>query len=53
MNTTDKLSDIISKLETAVSYEDWDLVENCLKELNFLYEELDSSFPMEGFDDEY
>jgi hypothetical protein len=53
MNTTDKLSDIITKLENAVSYEDWDLVENCLKELNFLYEEMESSFPMEGFDDEY
>lgn len=53
MNITDKLSDIISRLESAVSYEDWDLVEDCVKELNFLYEELESSFPMDPFDEEY
>lgn len=53
MNISEKLSDIITKLETAISYEDWDLVENCLKELNFLYEETESSFPMDGFDEEY
>jgi hypothetical protein len=53
MNITDKLSDIISKLEDAVSYEDWDLVDDCVKELNFLYEELESSFPMDSFDEEY
>ena len=53
MNITDKLSDIISKLETAASYEDWELVDDCVKELNFLYEQLESSFPMDSFDEEY
>lgn len=53
MNITDKLSDIISRLETAVAYEDWELVDDCVKELNFLYEELESSFPMDSFDEEY
>ena len=53
MNVADKLSQIIDRLETAVSYEDWDIVEESIKELNFLYEEMESSFPMDGFDDEY
>lgn len=53
MNTTDKLSEIITNLETAASYEDWDIVEGCIKELNFLYEDLESSFPMDSFDEEY
>jgi len=53
MNVTDKLSEIIDKLEIAVSYENWDSVEDVIKELNFLYEELESSFPMDGFEDDY
>jgi molecular chaperone GrpE (heat shock protein) len=53
MNVTTKLSEIIDKLEIAVSYENWDSVEDVIKELNFLYEEMESSFPMDGFDDDY
>jgi hypothetical protein len=53
MNISEKLSEIIDRLEHAESYEDWDGVSEAIKELNFLYEELESSFPMESFDDDY
>jgi molecular chaperone GrpE (heat shock protein) len=53
MNIASKLSEIIDELERAVAYENWDTVENCIKELNFLYEDMESSFPMDGFDDDY
>lgn len=54
MNVADKLSKIINKLENSLSYEDWSLVEEAVDELNYIYEEMESSFPMEGFDeDEY
>lgn len=53
MNITDKLSDIISILEDSVSYEDWTQVEDSIKELNFIVEELESDFPLDQFEDEY
>lgn len=52
MNVTDKLSKIINKLENSLSYENWDLVEEAVNELNYIYEEMESSFPMEGFDED-
>lgn len=52
MNTTDKLSKIITKLENSLSYEDWRLVEDCVNELNYLYEELESSFPLDSYDED-
>lgn len=52
MNMTEKVSDIINKLETAASYEDWKQVEKVIDELTYLYEELESSFPMDEWDDD-
>ena len=53
MNITDKLSDIISILEDSVSYEDWKQVEEAIKELNFIVDELESDFPLDQYEDEY
>lgn len=53
MNVAEKLSEIIDELERAVAYEDWDSVERSIKELNFLYEDMESTFPMDSFDDDY
>jgi hypothetical protein len=52
MNMTEKISDIINKLETAVSYEDWKQVEKVIDELTYLYEDLESSFPMDDWDED-
>jgi hypothetical protein len=46
----DKLLDIIEMLEDAISSEDWDLVETAKKELNFLYDELESPFGIDDMD---
>jgi hypothetical protein len=53
MDIVDKIQDIISLLEDSVSYEDWKSVEEAIKELNFLVEELDSDFPLDQYEDEY
>jgi hypothetical protein len=53
MNIADKISDIITILEDSISYEDWKAVEEAVKELSFLHEELESDFPLDSFDDEY
>jgi hypothetical protein len=52
MNITEKISDVINKLETAVAYEDWKQVEKVIDELTYLYEEMESSFPMDEWDDD-
>ena len=52
MNTTERISDIISMLEDGISFEDWGAVEEAVKELNFLYEEIDSSFPLDNYENE-
>jgi hypothetical protein len=36
-----------------MSFEDWGAVEAAVKELNFLYEEMDSSFPLDEYDEEF
>jgi hypothetical protein len=38
-------------LEDALSFEDWRKVENAQKELTFLFEEMESSFPLDEWDD--
>jgi hypothetical protein len=54
MNIADKILDIISMLEDSISYEDWKGVDEAKKELSYIYEELESSFPLDdSFDDEY
>ena len=52
MNMETKIKDVIEMLEDAIAFEDWKLVENARKELTFLFEEIESSFPMDEFDDE-
>jgi hypothetical protein len=51
MKMEDKIKDIIDMLEDALAFEDWRKVENAQKELTFLFEEIESSFPMDEWDD--
>ena len=51
MNMEKKIKDIIDMLEEALSFEDWRKVENAQKELTFLFEEIQSSFPLDEWDD--
>jgi hypothetical protein len=51
MNIENKIKDIIDILEDAISFEDWSRVEEAQKELTFVFEEMQSSFPMEGWDE--
>ena len=52
MNMENKIRDVIEMLEDAIAFEDWRKVENARKELTFLFEEIESSFPMDEYDDE-
>lgn len=52
MNMENKIKDVIEMLEDAIAFEDWRKVENARKELTFLFEEIESSFPMDEYDDE-
>lgn len=52
MNIENKLRDVIEMLEDAMSFEDWRAVDNAKKELTFLFEEIESTFPMDEYDDE-
>ena len=51
MKMENKIKDIIYMLEEALSFEDWRKVENAQKELTFLFEEIQSSFPLDEWDD--
>lgn len=53
MDIEDKITDIISLLEDAVSYEDWKSVEEAIKELNFVNEELQSDFPFDNLEEDF
>lgn len=48
----ERLLDIIELLEDAIEAEDWKLVQEAKKELNFLYEEFESPFGMDDYEDE-
>lgn len=52
MSIENKIKDVIDMLEDAIAFEDWRAVENARKELTFLYEEIESSFPLDEFDEE-
>ena len=52
MKMENKIKDIIDMLEEALSFEDWRKVENAQKELTFLFEEIQSSFALDEWDDE-
>ena len=53
MSITERISDIIAMLEDGISFEDWGAIEGAVKELNFLYEEMDSSFPFDNYENEF
>ncbi len=52
MNMENKIKDIIEMLEDAISFEDWKMVENAQKELTFVFEEMESSFPLDEWDED-
>lgn len=52
MNMENKIKDIIDMLEDALSFEDWRKVENAQKELTFLFEEIESTFPLDEWDED-
>ena len=52
MKMENKIKDIIDMLEEALSFEDWRKVENAQKELTFLFEEIQSSFPLDEWDED-
>jgi hypothetical protein len=51
MNVENKIKDIIDMLEDAISFEDWSRVEDAQKELTFIFEEMESTFPLDGWDE--
>ena len=51
MKMENKIKDIIDMLEDALAFEDWRKVENAQKELTFLFEEMESSFPLDEWDE--
>ena len=52
MKMENKIKDIIDMLEEALSFEDWRKVENAQKELTFLFEEIESTFPLDEWDED-
>jgi hypothetical protein len=52
MNIENKIKDVIDILEDAISFEDWGRVEDARKELTFLFEEIESSFPLEDYEED-
>jgi hypothetical protein len=52
MSIENKIKDIIEMLEDGISFEDWRRVEDARKELTFLFEEIESSFPLDEWDNE-
>ena len=52
MNIENKIKDVIDMLEDAIAFEDWKIVENARKELTFLFEDIESTFPLDEWDDD-
>jgi len=52
MNIENKIKDIIAMLDDAISFEDWSRIEDVQKELTFIYQEMESSFPLDEWDEE-
>ena len=51
MKIENKIKDIIEILEDAQLLEDWGRVEDATKELTFIFEEMQSTFPLDGWDE--
>jgi hypothetical protein len=52
MTTSKRVLELITLLEGAISDSDWNKVEESIIELNSLYEELESSFPLDEYTDD-
>ena len=39
-------------LEDAIAFEDWNAVENARKELTFLFEDIESTLPLDEWDED-
>lgn len=52
MNIENKIKDIIDMLEDAIEFEDFRRVDDARKELTFIYEEMESSFPLDTYEDD-
>ena len=52
MNVENKIKDIIEMLEEAQSSEDWGMVDDARKELTFVFEEMESTFNSDAWDDD-
>lgn len=52
MNIENKIKEVIEMLEDAIAFEDWKNVENARKELTFLYEEIESTLPLDEWDED-
>lgn len=52
MSIENKLREAIDMLEDAIAFEDWRTVENVRKELTFLFEEIESTFPLDDWDED-
>lgn len=52
MNIENKIKDIIEMLEDAQSFEDWGRVEDATKELTFVFEEMQSTFNLDEWDED-
>lgn len=50
MNITDRLKELTEELEEAISYEDWEMVEDIRSELLLVIQDMDTDFPMEEYD---
>lgn len=52
MNIERKIKEVLEILEDAIAFEDWRAVEDARKELTFLFEEIESSFPLDEYEEE-
>jgi hypothetical protein len=52
MNVENKIKDIIDMLEEAQSSEDWGMVDEARKELTFVFEEMESTFNLDEWDED-
>ena len=52
MNIENKIKDVIEMLEDGISFEDLGRVEDARKELTFLFEEIESTLPLDEWDED-
>jgi hypothetical protein len=52
MNIENKIKEVIDMLEDAIAFEEWGRVEDARKELTFLFEEIESSFNIDEWEED-